>query len=164
MIERKCFHAMYYTTSGNKKCRPINATTVKDQIICLIISKAGNEDTGRTLVELLSLIDGLPTVAMPDGKKLQKAYYPRVMVVDNCGKDAKPFRVGENSHHELEVRKGDNCSWLSFLNTQCMASTEYANEGYSFVGEKQFEDMEEDTEIVPFDEVWVEEQEGKGHE
>ncbi|MEG2702926.1 MAG: hypothetical protein RSA65_09935, partial [Clostridia bacterium] len=73
-------------------------------------------------------------------------------------------RVGENIHHKLEVCKGDNSSWLSFLNTQCMVGTDYADEGYTFVGEKQFEDMGYDTEIVPFDEVWAEEPEDQAHE
>jgi hypothetical protein len=37
-----------------------------------------------------------------------------------------------------------------------MVGTDYADEGYTFVGVKPFEEMGDDTEVVPFDEVWVE--------
>lgn len=147
---------MIYTTSGDKGSRAINAESVKEQIYGLLIFNSENEQKVTVLKELLTAIDELPTLDTLDGKKMRRAYYPRIMVKDNCRKNAEPFQIGGNSHHQLEVRHGDNSSHIAFINVQCMVGTDYADEGYTFVGVKPFEEMGDDTEVVPFDEVWVE--------
>lgn len=149
---------MIYTTSGEKKSRAISAESVKEQLLGQLIFHSEEKAVVDVLNQLLDDMDKLPTLNTIEGKKVHRAYYPRIMVKDNCRKDAEAFRIGGNSHHQLEVKHGDNSSHISFINIQCMVGTDYADEGYTFVGEKPFEEMDDDTEVVPFDEVWVEEE------
>lgn len=153
---------MISTTSANMECRAINAVAAKQQILMLALEYGDSkqeETINAILRKLLKIIDELPTVDTIEGKKVRRAYYPRVMVRDNCVKDGKPFFIGGNRHHKLEIRKTKHGSYLAFLNIQCMVGTDYADEGYTFVGEKPFAEMGDDTELVPFDRVWVEESE-----
>jgi hypothetical protein len=154
---------MIYTTAGDKSSRAINAEEVKEQISGLLIFNRENADKVDVLKELLATIDELPTLDTLDGKKMRRAYYPRVMVKDNCRDGAEPFQIGGNTHHMLEVRHTRDGSYLCFINAQSMVGTDYADEGYTFVGEKPFTEFEDDTEVVPFDEVWVEEEKEEQH-
>lgn len=150
---------MIYTTSGDKSCRSINAEDVKEQIYGLLIFNSENAEKVEVLKELLATIDELPTLDMINGKKVRRAYYPRIKVKDNCRARAEPFQIGGNSHHQLEIRHGTNSSYIAFIDAQSMVGTDYADEGYTFIGEKPFEEMGDDTEVVPFDEVWIEDKE-----
>lgn len=149
---------MINSTSGIKVSRAVSAEKVKEQLLGQLIFGEYNKELSEVLKRLIEAVDNLPTEATVDGKKLKKAYYPRIMIKDNCSKNQKPFQIGNNTHHQLIIKRGENSSYISFLNTQCMAGTNYADEGYSFVGEKSWSEYGDDTEIVSFDEVWVEDE------
>lgn len=152
-----------FTTSGEKRVTPINKHRVLDIIQVVkameLVKQNSNKDAIEMLDRLEMEIEGISPVQLPDGKKLVKRYYPRIMVKDTIGGHEYTFRVGDNAHDQLEILRGKKSSRIAYLNLQCMCSTEYEDEGYSFVGEKPYEDMFDETEIVPFDAVWVEEQE-----
>lgn len=149
---------MVHSTAGIKTTRAISAESVKEQLIGQLVFHSEEKAVVDVLKQLIDDIDNLPTFETADGKKLKKAYYPRIMVVDNCRKNAQPLQVGGNTHHQLEIRRGRNSSYIAFLNTQAMVGTDYADEGYSFVGTKPFQEYGDDTEVVPLDEVWVEDE------
>lgn len=140
---------MIKTTAGNKTGRSINEASLKQHILGLILLN-DNPDVLSILKTLLNNIDEMPTTDTIDGKAVQKAYYPRIMVKDNDVKDEKAFRIGDNTHHCLNVITEDNHSHLAFFNSQCCEGTEYGT--YSFVGT----DYGDGEENVEFDEVWIE--------
>lgn len=55
--------------------------------------------------------------------------FPIIRIRDNGLKDHKDRIVGTNVHDHLYIQGNA----IHYLNTQCMAGTEYEDEGYSFV-------------------------------
>ena len=77
--------------------------------------------------------------------------YPIIRVKDNCGMHHEHI-VGSNSHDVLYV---DKSGGIHYLNSQNMAGTKYAGEGYSFMGvESRFSiSGRPEIEFVTFDQL-----------
>ena len=150
---------MIFTTAGHTTQRPVAAERVLEILAAIsLFQRTEKLDADELLSKIIKEVEELPTMALPDGKKLVQKRYPRVLVVDQNYPEDGLHRVGDNIHQRLVIRKSDGGSYVAFINTQSMASTECMEEGYAFAGEW---DSDEYELVVPFDTVWVEEADGK---
>lgn len=152
------------TTAGRMNKRPIDAEQVGDILHALLLSETtAKEPTSPTelLARIIEQVDELPTMEQPDGKRLMQKRYPRVMVVDRLCPEDGLRRIGDNSHDRLEIHQKNGSSYIAFTDVQSMASTEYEDGGYAFVG---VADDENHSLAVPFDTVWVEDKEKEAGE
>ena len=160
---------MVVTTSGERRETPISREDILEQLSVLGVAeeinrgekdeihKAYIDGYVKAIRDAKAVVRELPVMNTAGGKKLVKRFYPRICVRGAWQKEGQSRQIGGNYYDQLRVVHGENSSYLAYLNMQAMLGTDFADEGYTFVGEHYPEEYGDRTEYIPFDEVWVEE-------